>query len=213
VAALAVAVVVIIVWCRQVPHPPIEPAPRRTAVRAAIERAVSLGPRRPASFAATTAEVAGPIPPRRYHVSGRVTIGETAAPCPDAEVTLADVDRRELRVTADADGIERFDDVPPGRYTVGVSCKDFLDAPTYPAITVTDHDLGDLAWRVERGATIAGRVLLSTGGAVAGASLAVAMVGVDSPVATSGWGRDQSRAPMRSRSIARSAWRRPAGSE
>ncbi len=143
-------------------------------------------------MASTTVEVAGPIRTPRYHVSGRVTIGETAAPCPDAEVTLAAVDQRELRTTADADGIERFDDVPPGRYAVAVSCKDYLDAPSYPAITVTDHDLGELAWRVERGATITGHVVLSTGDAVADASLAVALVGVDTPVATSGWGRDRS---------------------
>ncbi len=185
---LAVMVVVGIAWRRQASRPPIEQVPGRTAGRATIERA--LGPWRPA--ASTSAEVTGPIPPRRYHVSGRVTIGETTAPCPDAEVTLTDVDRRELRATADADGIEQFDDVPPGRYSVGVSCKDYLNAPSYPAITVTDHDLGELAWRVERGAMITGRVVLSTGDAVAGASLAVAMVGVDSPVATSGWGRDQS---------------------
>ncbi len=189
---VAIAVVVAIAWHYHARRQPADPQPPQAAKRAASARVISLAPRTPASLAPTTAEVTAPVPPRRYHVWGRVTIGDTAAPCPDAEVTLVGVDRRELRATADADGIDQLDDVLPGRYDVGVSCKDYLGAPSYPAITVTDHDLGDLAWRVERGAAITGRVVLSTGDTVAGASLAVAMVGVDSPVATSGWGRDQS---------------------
>ena len=133
---------------------------------------------------------------RTYQVAGKV-LTDTTTPCPNADVSLTD--HAELRATYEPDGTVRFDGVPPGRYAIDVSCKNYRSAPRYDAVVVTDRDELGLSWFVTPGASISGRVRSSLGEPVADAHVSVAMIGVDTPLQRSGWGRDQSDANGRFR--------------
>ena len=179
-AVVVIAVIALIApisRCVVAPRPrDIEPIAHHEVARAA---SVAIAPQLP------------PTPPMRrhtYRVAGAVLVAGTTTACPEAEVTLTDADGRDTRATLYA-GIESVE-VSPGQYLVDVSCKDYQSADHYASIVVTDHDVVGLVWPVTRGATIAGRVVSSSGEVVPDASVAVALVGVDTPVQTSGWGRE-----------------------
>lgn len=149
-----------------------------------------VAPRHEASVSIERRE-APPSPPRlepsiqTYRVSGNV-VG-----CERAEVTLADGSGHQWRMILDDDDTEHLDDVAPGRYAVEIGCKDGLAGASYPPVVVADRAIDGIVWRVPRGATLRGRVV-SAGGVGIEADIELAIAGVDTPLRTTGWGRDHS---------------------
>ena len=103
-----------------------------------------------------------------FEVSGHVELPGTArARCRDATLELV---RGATVIAAERalDGTLHVPGVLPGRYAARPRCPGFRARELYPTIVVTDRDVADLAWPVETGATVRGRLRTAAGSPVAG---------------------------------------------
>ncbi len=112
---------------------------------------------------------------------GKVLVGDgdSAPPCAGADVSVTDaVHHRAAHATSGEDGSVALDGVLPGTYTVRVACRGYRARDPYDPIKVADRDVDGLIWRVDRGATLRGRVLTAHGEPVEDASIRASLVTV-----------------------------------
>jgi TonB family protein len=76
-------------------------------------------------FTLTTVQAPPPPPPTTGHLVGRLRLSETDAAVAGAELLLVGPDGKERRVTTDAEGRFRAEDVPPGAYKVRIALDGF----------------------------------------------------------------------------------------
>jgi Carboxypeptidase regulatory-like domain/PDZ domain len=105
-------------------------------------------------------------------VAGRVVIASSRKDCADANVALRGGPRVvAVDLRAQPDGGYIADGIIPGTYTVSVRCAGYVVRDSYPPIVVEDRDVTGLAWEVDEGARIRGKVVTRSGVALDGVSL------------------------------------------
>jgi protocatechuate 3,4-dioxygenase beta subunit len=107
---------------------------------------------------------------RAMRVEGKLVIAATGQPCPDGSVKLRDTARRlTLALRETPGGIHVAEGALPGTYSVEPACRDFVSRESYPPVTLADKDVTGLAWEVDAGATLRGKVTTRSGEPVEGA--------------------------------------------
>jgi hypothetical protein len=115
-----------------------------------------------------------------WRVSGKIVIASTSELCAEGVVELIDAAReRSIFLQHDSNGVYEADGVPPGTYSVGVSCRGFAPGNAAAPIVVEDRDVLGQIWQVEGGAQIRGRVLARSGEPVEGARISDTYIGGD----------------------------------
>lgn len=106
-------------------------------------------------------------------VEGRVLLADSEEPCQRGFVTLTDPGANiNWRSTIRKDGTVQLPVPAAGHYDVSVECIGSVARPRYPRLSVLDGTSPPAqTWYVDPGATISGRVLSSTGDAIAGAEV------------------------------------------
>jgi hypothetical protein len=105
--------------------------------------------------------------------------------CDDGALILRETENgREARDTTEPGGLVHVRGLLPGTYSVRITCKGAIAADRYPPVVVGDRELRGQTWQVTRGRSIAGVLLDTNGGPIAGATVAARAVdGTDSPPA------------------------------
>ncbi|MFO0632992.1 MAG: carboxypeptidase regulatory-like domain-containing protein [Nannocystaceae bacterium] len=92
-------------------------------------------------------------------VVATITVAPHGGPCPGGNVVLADANGDESRTAPiDADGVATLEGLVPGSYEVAVQCDDH-SAKTVPHSLTVERGTQAVAWQVEAGHELRGRVI------------------------------------------------------
>ena len=121
-----------------------------------------------------------------HAIQGTVVIAGSQRPCPDAQLGLEDAvpNRASFHGDRQPDGTLRASGLPPGDYTVSVTCRGYR-AQAYDPISITDHDVSGRVWPVDPTGTgiLRGKLRTRSGEPIEGVTI-YAYPNADGPMVT-----------------------------
>jgi hypothetical protein len=97
------------------------------------------------------------------HIEGTVVVAGSEQPCTSGEVRLEAPESHYEQAQLDDEGHVEFRGVPPGEYSVTVSCSNYVAADEYDKLAVEQTSITGIVWEVREGLSIRGVVVDESG--------------------------------------------------